>query len=79
MVKGKSGYHSMGAFYAVICNNLHSICYLPEETILVIVMPGPDEPSLEEMNYLLELFVESMLCLEKSNLSIIRVFVTAFN
>ncbi|KAG2114909.1 hypothetical protein BD769DRAFT_1629975 [Suillus cothurnatus] len=28
-------------------------------------MPGPDEPSLEEMNYLLEPFVESMLRLEK--------------
>ncbi|KAG1731841.1 uncharacterized protein EDB91DRAFT_1238875 [Suillus paluster] len=30
-----------------------------------MVMPGPDEPSLEEMNYLLEPFVESMLRLEK--------------
>ncbi|KAG0693990.1 hypothetical protein DFH29DRAFT_881020 [Suillus ampliporus] len=64
-VKGKLGYHSMGAFYAVICNNPRSIHYLPEETILVMVMPGPDEPSLEEMNYLLEPFVESMLRLEK--------------
>ncbi|KIK44122.1 hypothetical protein CY34DRAFT_54623, partial [Suillus luteus UH-Slu-Lm8-n1] len=64
-VKGKSGYHSTGAFYAVICNNPRSIRYLPEETILVMVLPGPDEPSLEEMNYLLEPFVESMLRLEK--------------
>ncbi|KAG1717310.1 hypothetical protein EDB19DRAFT_1840448 [Suillus lakei] len=64
-VKGKLGYHSTGAFYAVICNNPRSIRYLPEETILIMVMPGPNEPSLEEMNYLLEPFVESMLCLEK--------------
>lgn len=76
-VKGKSGYHSTGAFYAVICNNPRSIRYLPEETILVMVLPGPDEPSLEEMNYLLEPFVESMLRLEKGKLLII--FVTVIN
>ncbi|KAG1855341.1 hypothetical protein DFJ58DRAFT_880847 [Suillus subalutaceus] len=64
-VEGKLGYHSTGVFYAVICNNPRSIHYLPEETILVMVMPGPDELSLEEMNYLLEPFVESMLRLEK--------------
>ncbi|KAF9222500.1 hypothetical protein BS17DRAFT_767723 [Gyrodon lividus] len=64
-VKGKAGFHLIGAFYAVICNNPCSIHYLPEETILVMVMPGPEEPSLEQMNNLLEPFVESMLWLEK--------------
>ncbi|KAG2130249.1 hypothetical protein DEU56DRAFT_757923 [Suillus clintonianus] len=36
-----------------------------EETILVMVIPGPDKPSLEQMNHLLEPFVESLLCLKK--------------
>jgi hypothetical protein len=63
-VKGKAGYHSTGTFYAVICNNPRSIRYLPDETILVMVIPGPDEPSLKQMNHLLQLFVESMLQLE---------------
>ncbi|KAG1725168.1 uncharacterized protein EDB91DRAFT_1254905 [Suillus paluster] len=57
-VKGKSGYHSTGAFYAVICNNPREIQYLAEETILLMVIPGPDEPSLEQMNYLIKPFVE---------------------
>ncbi|KAG1877401.1 hypothetical protein F4604DRAFT_1880386 [Suillus subluteus] len=30
-----------------------------------MVIPGPDKPSLEKMNHLIELFVESMLQLEK--------------
>ncbi|KAG1819287.1 uncharacterized protein BJ212DRAFT_1496180 [Suillus subaureus] len=34
-------------------------------TILLMVIPGPDEPSLEQMNYLIEPFVKSMLQLEK--------------
>ncbi|KAG2078296.1 hypothetical protein BDR04DRAFT_996086, partial [Suillus decipiens] len=56
--------HSTGAFYTVICNNPREIRYLAEETILMII-PGPDEPSLEQMNHLIEPFVESMLWLEK--------------
>ncbi|KAG8221451.1 hypothetical protein J3R82DRAFT_1653 [Butyriboletus roseoflavus] len=45
--KGRAGCHSTGAFYAIICNNPCPICYLPKETILVMVIPGPTEPSLE--------------------------------
>lgn len=74
-VKGKAGYHSTGAFYAVICNNPCTIRYLAEETILVMVIPGPDEPSLEQMNHLLEPFVESLLRLEKGKLSVCRLII----
>ncbi|KAG2146493.1 uncharacterized protein EDB93DRAFT_1104276 [Suillus bovinus] len=67
IVKGKSGYHSTVAFYTVICNNLCEIQYLAEETILLMVISGPDKSSLEQMNYLIELFVESMLRLKKNH------------
>ncbi|KIK95537.1 hypothetical protein PAXRUDRAFT_140462, partial [Paxillus rubicundulus Ve08.2h10] len=60
----KSGFHSTGTFYAVICNNPCSIHYLLEETILVMVILGLDEPLLKQMNHLLKPFVESMLRLE---------------
>ncbi|KAH7917473.1 hypothetical protein BV22DRAFT_1026280 [Leucogyrophana mollusca] len=63
-IKG-DGSHSTGAFYAVICNNPRTIRYLAEETILIMVIPGPHEPSLEQMNHLLNPFVESILRLSK--------------
>ena len=46
--------------YATIKNNPHAIEFLREETILVIVLPGPTEPSLEEINHVLEPFTEEI-------------------
>lgn len=34
--------------------------FLREETILVCVVPGPHEPSLEQLNYVLEPFVREV-------------------
>ena len=63
-MKGRTRCHSTSAFCAVICNNPHSIHYLPEETILVMVIPGPTELLLEQINNLLQPFINSMLQLE---------------
>lgn len=41
--------------------NPRGIRYLPEETFLLIVYPGPKEPNLTQMNKIHRLFVNSML------------------
>lgn len=47
----------MGAIYCTICNNPRAKRFLREETILLAVIPGPNEPSLEQLNSILEIFV----------------------
>jgi len=51
-IKGST--HSTGALYVTIKNNPPAIVNLMEETILVCVVPGPNEPSLEQLNSVLE-------------------------
>lgn len=53
--------YSCGAMYATILNNPFDKRFLREETILVCVIPGPKEPSLEQLNSVIEPFVEEML------------------
>ena len=46
--------HSSGAVYLAF-NNLHrSVRFLPHNIHLVTMIPGPKEPSLEQINYVLE-------------------------
>ena len=52
----KRGRYSVGAIYATICNNPRAKRFLMEETILLAIIPGPDEPSLEQLNAVLEPF-----------------------
>ena len=59
----KAGSHSTGAMYMTCCNNPRSLQQLQEETILVMVVPGPDEPTLEQMNKLINIWVQHMLVL----------------
>lgn len=64
MKTGKnSGRYSCGAMYATILNNPRQVRFHREETILVCVIPGPHEPSLEQLNAVIEPFVEDMLVL----------------
>ena len=42
--------HSMGAVWLTILNLLRDIRYLYENTILLMLPPGPHEPSLEQLN-----------------------------
>jgi hypothetical protein len=57
--------HSSGALYLTLCNNPRNICYIREETILLMAIPGPIEPSLDEMNNIMEPVVEDFLDLGK--------------
>ncbi|KAF9464321.1 hypothetical protein BDZ94DRAFT_1308102 [Collybia nuda] len=60
----KNGNHSTGALYITICNNPRTVWYLREETILVFVFPPtPNEPSLEQLNKPLNLFVKDLKAL----------------
>jgi hypothetical protein len=47
-VKGRI--HSTGAVYLTILNLPRDIRYLHENTILLMLPPGPHEPSLEQLN-----------------------------
>ncbi|KAJ6582600.1 hypothetical protein DFH09DRAFT_1245975 [Mycena vulgaris] len=42
--------HSTGAFYGTVCNNPRRIRFLREETMLLMVFPGPHEPTSEQYN-----------------------------
>jgi len=47
-VKGRI--HSTGAVWLTILNFPQDICYLYQNTILLMLPPGPHEPSLEQLN-----------------------------
>ena len=53
--------YSCGAMYVTILNNPLGKRFLREETILVCVIPGPKEPSLEQLNSVIEPFVDEMI------------------
>ncbi|KAJ3014376.1 hypothetical protein NUW54_g1323 [Trametes sanguinea] len=53
----KRSKYSAGAIYCTLCNNPRAKRFLREETILLAVIPGPEEPSLEQLNAILEVFV----------------------
>ncbi|KAJ7756554.1 hypothetical protein B0H16DRAFT_1538396 [Mycena metata] len=56
----KNSNHSTGALYMSLCNNPRDIQFIREETFLVIAIPGPSEPSLEQLNHVLVSFTNSM-------------------
>ena len=62
--------HSTGALYLTLCNNPRNIRFLREETELLMALPGPLEPSLEEMNNVMDLFVDHMYALGKGMLEV---------
>ncbi|KAJ7027447.1 hypothetical protein C8F04DRAFT_879956, partial [Mycena alexandri] len=53
----KGGCHSTGAMYATIGNNPRRIRFLREETILIMMFPGPHEPTSEQYNNVMEIAV----------------------
>jgi hypothetical protein len=50
--------YSVGAVYVCFLNLHRSVRYRPENTILACMIPGPGEPSLEELNSVLDPLVE---------------------
>ncbi len=57
----KRGNYSVGAIYLTVCNNPRSKWFLREETFLLAIIPGPDEPSLEQLNAILDIFIPDLL------------------
>ena len=55
-----SGKYSCGAMYATVLNNPRDKRFRREETVLLCVIPGPTEPSLEQLNSVIETFVADM-------------------
>ncbi|KAJ7347668.1 hypothetical protein DFH08DRAFT_936539 [Mycena albidolilacea] len=54
----KNGCHSTGAMYATICNTPRRFRYLREETILLMIFPGPHEPTSEQFNNVMHICVK---------------------
>ena len=52
--------YSVGAIYLTVANNPRTKRFLREETFLLAVLPGPSEPSLEELNQVLNVFVPDL-------------------
>jgi hypothetical protein len=57
--------HSTSALYLSLCNNPRQIQFIHEETVLLTDIPGPIEPSLEEMNNIMDLVADNFLELGK--------------
>lgn len=57
IVRGK---YSTGAVYFTVCNNPRDIRFLRGETILAYVLPGPHEPTGDQLNNVLELVVTNV-------------------
>jgi len=56
----KRGVHSTGALYMTCANNPRGIRFLQEETFLPILIPGPNEPNLSQLNTILVPWVAVM-------------------
>jgi hypothetical protein len=48
--------HSTGALYIMINDLLRGVRFLQRNIICYTVLPGPSEPSLEQLNHILEPF-----------------------
>lgn len=67
---GKS--RSIGAIYLVCLNLPPHLRYRPENICLVGIIPGPNEPSLQEINHLLRPLIDEMLVLWHSGVRLSR-------
>lgn len=57
--------HSTGALYFTLCNNPRGIRFLREETDLLMMIPGPNEPTLDQMNNIMDLVVSTLKTMAK--------------
>ena len=64
----RSRAYSTGAIYVTILNNPRSKRFLPQETILYCVIPGPHEPTLEQLNQITEPLCQELQALYKGQL-----------
>lgn len=64
--------YSIGAIYLVCYNIPPHLRYRPENMCLVSIIPGPGEPSLEQLNHLLRPLIDEMLVLWDSGVHLSR-------
>lgn len=67
---GKS--RSIGAIYLVCLNLPPELRFLPEYICLVGIIPGPNEPSLQELNHFLRPFIDEFLVLWHAGIRLSR-------
>ncbi|OSD04070.1 hypothetical protein PYCCODRAFT_1444205 [Trametes coccinea BRFM310] len=72
----KRGNYSVGAIYLTVCNNPCSKRFLRKETFLLATIPGPDEPSLEQLNHILQVFIPDLIALYNGQ-SLVNCFLYA--
>ncbi len=65
--------HSCGAVYIVFNDLDRSVRFLQRNVLLLMNIAGPKEPSLEEMNHLLEPFVKEVNTLQRGKLIPLRI------
>jgi hypothetical protein len=63
----KNDNHSSGAVYITILNNPRAIRHRREETVLLMMIPGPNEPNSEQMNNIMSLLVSHFVKLGKGD------------
>ncbi|VDC05126.1 unnamed protein product [Peniophora sp. CBMAI 1063] len=61
MKKSGHGQHSTGAIYVMLANNSGALRFLPAEMFLVAILPGPDEPTTEQLNKVIQPLVDELL------------------
>lgn len=77
-------HHSVGAIYLALLNLPIHLRYRPENIYLAGIIPGPTEPSLHQLNYLLRPLIDELLdlwsrgiCIEKTFLNSTGCYVRA--
>ena len=64
--------YSVGVLYLVILNLPRAIRFKPENVLIAVVIPGPKEPSLSEMNSYLRPIVKELNSLWSDGFSMLH-------
>lgn len=70
-------HHSVGAIYLALLNLPIHLRYRPENIYLAGIIPGPHEPSLHQLNYLLRPLVDELLDLWHRGIQIKTTFLNS--
>lgn len=68
------GSYSTGVLWVSIDNLPRAIRFLRENTFLILVIPGPHEPTTDQLNGLMEPFVQELRDLEEGNYLVSDIF-----
>lgn len=62
-----------------ICNLPREVRFLREETFLLATIPGPKEPSVDQINHVIEPIVRDLLALEEGEFPVAlgKIFISS--